>query len=371
MIRTDDDPSPWRTLWLIPVSVFAVLSIVATGGGGGDGDDGSFVGDGDAGPVNLLPTYNFFLTNLQGDNLLTVQRPVGAIGVAFAVSIDIEGLLANTLDISVNASNEVTFLSYVARASSRFDLIVTSGAVDPLEGTLTVTLTDDLAFDTIGAPPTSGAFTVVIPSETITVTVVPGGVQLSLNDGEPASYTWDEFENLLDDDAQEIWLRRASLAGSAVEFLYEYFLNVADILDDLELATLTNPLVESCDMFTGSPPAGVLPQGEVRVTWTGSGELSPGDNFTWEFQDCWLDEPNDATDDLLDGTVLLENYTETIDFSTNTLFEIGFGGLSGEPGGVIFDLTVSETVEDNGVFTIPPDNWFIITGGFAMIIQAP
>ena len=91
MIRTDNEPSPWRTLWLIPVSVFAVLSIVATGGGGGGDDDGSFVGDGDVGPVNLLPTYNFFLTNLQGDNLLTVQRPVGAIGVAFAVSIDIDG----------------------------------------------------------------------------------------------------------------------------------------------------------------------------------------------------------------------------------------------------------------------------------------
>jgi hypothetical protein len=74
---------------------------------------------------------------------------------------------------------------------------------------------------------------------------------------------------------------------------------------------------------------------------------------------------------LLDGTVLLENYTETVNFDTNTLFEIGFGGLSGQPGGVIFDLTVSETVEDNGVFTISPDDIITITGGFAMIIQAP
>lgn len=369
MIRTDNHASPWRALWLIPVSVFAVLTIVATGGGGGGDDGGGSIDDVDPGPVNLLPSYNFFLANVSDDNLLTVQRPGGAIGVAFTVSIDIDGLLANTVDISVNASNEVTFLSYVARATSRFDLIVTSGAVNPLEGTISVTLTEDLVFDAFGGPPTSGAFNVRIPTDAINVTVVTGGVQLSLNGGEPVSYTWDEFENLFDDDSQEVWLRRASLAGDAIGFLYEYFFNVADILDELEVVTLSNPLVESCDMFTGSPPDGVLAQGELTVTWTGTGELSDGDDFSWEFNQCWLDEPNSNIDDLLDGTVFLENYTETVDFDTNTLFEIGFGGLSGQPGGVIFDLTVSETIEDNGVFVI--NDSANIFGGFAMIIQAP
>jgi hypothetical protein len=368
MIRTDDSASRWRTLWLIPVSVFAVFTIVATGGGGGGDDGGGSIGDVDPGPVNILPTYNFFLTNLQeaDGGLLTAS-----LGSGLTVSIDIDGLLANSIDVSVNASNEVTFLSYVARRSSRFDLVVSSGDLLPLDGTIAVILTEDLTFDVIGTPPTSGAFDVVIPAETITVTVVAGGVELSLNGGEAVSYTWEELANLLDDEAQEVWLRRASLAVGAAEFLYEYFFNVADILDELELATLTNPLVESCDMFTGTPPAGVLAQGEITVTWTGSGELSDGDDFTWDFNQCWFDEPNDVTDELLDGTVLLENYTETVNFDTNTLFEIGFGGLSGQPGGVIFDLTVSETVEDNGVFTIAADDIITITGGFAMIIQAP
>jgi hypothetical protein len=369
MIRTDDSASRWRTLWLIPVSVFAVLTIVATGGGGGGDDDGGSIGGGDdPGPVNILPTYNFFLTNLQeaDGGLLTAS-----LGSGLTVSIDIDGLLANSIDVAVNASNEVTFLSYFARATSRFDLVVSSDGQLPLDGTVAVILTEDLIFDVIGAPPTSGAFDVVIPAETITVTVVAGGVELSLNGGEAVSYTWDELANLLDDEAQETWLLRASLAVGAAEFLYEYFFNVADILDELELATLTNPLIESCDMFTGSPPDGVLPQGEITVTWTGSGELSNGDDFTWGFNQCWIDEPNDVTDELLDGTVLLENYTETVNFDTNTLFEIGFGGLSGQPGGVIFDLTVSETVEDNGVFTISPDDIITITGGFAMIIQDP
>jgi hypothetical protein len=53
------------------------------------------------------------------------------------------------------------------------------------------------------------------------------------------------------------------------------------------------------------------------------------------------------------------------------LFEIGFGGLSNQPGGVIFDLTLSETVQNDEVFTISPDDILAITGGFAIIIQSP
>ena len=366
MIRIDDNASPWRALWLIPVSVFAVLTIVATGGGGGD-DDGGSIDDIDPGPVNLLPTYNFLLTNLSSGELLTAS-----LGSGLSVSIDINGMLHNSFDLSVSASNEVTFLSYVARRSSSFDLIVTSGGLDPLEGTITVTLTEDLIFDAIGAPPASGAFTVVTPAETVSVTVVTGGVDLSLNGGAADFYTWDEFGNLLDNETQETWLRRASLAGGAFEFLYGYFFDIADILDELELVTLTNPLIESCDMFTGSPPEGVLPQGEFSMTWTGSGELSDGDDFILDFNQCWFDEPNDVTDELLHGTVLLEDYNETVNFDTNTLFQIGFGNLSGQdPGGVIFDLTVSETVESNGVFTISQDDVITITGGFVMVIQDP
>lgn len=355
---------PWRALWLIPLSVLGVLTIVATGGGGG-GDDGAFDGDDDTGPVVILPTYNLLLTNLQGDNLLTA-----AIGTSLTISIDIDGILHNAIDLSVDASNEVTLLSFVAHAGSRFDLLVSSGGQLPLDGTVAVIFTEDIAGD-IGAPPSSGSFDVIIPNETVSVTVVAGGVQVSLNGAAAIAYTWEEFGNLLDDDAQETWLRRASLATGAFEFIYEFAFNVADVLDELELATLNNPIVQRCDMFTGTPPTGILPQGEITITWIGSGELSDGDDFEWLFNQCWLDEPNSDIDELFDGTVSLENYTETVDFNTNTLFEIGFGGLSGQPGGVIFDLTLSETVQNDGLFTISPDDVLAITGGFAIIVQQP
>ena len=203
------------------------------------------------------------------------------------------------------------------------------------------------------------------------VAVTHFGVQLSMNGGANVDYSWDEFGGLMEDDTYEVWVRRASLASDAFEFLYDFSIDAGDILDDLELLATNNPLVEPCDMFTGTPPAGVLAQGEMTLTWTGAGEVSPGDDFVWQFNQCWFDEPGEPIDELFNGTVTLENYTETVDFNTNTLFEIGFGSLSGNPGGIMFDLTLSGTVENNGVFTISPDNVIAITGGFAMIIQAP
>ena len=166
-------------------------------------------------------------------------------------------------------------------------------------------LTEDIAVN-IGAPPTSGAFNVLIPGETISVTVVAGGAQLSLNGGEPVIYTWDELSSLLDDDTQETWLRRASLAVGALEFLYSYSLDVGDVLDELELSVLNNPFVDRCDMFTGTPPDGVLAQGDITLTWIGAGELSPGDDFDLQFNHCWLDEPGESVDDLLVQLLLIQ-----------------------------------------------------------------
>jgi len=143
---------------------------------------------------------------------------------------------------------------------------------------------------------------------------------------------------------------------------------VADILDELELVTFNNPFVDMCDMFTGTPPDGVLAQGEVTVTWLGSGELSDGDDFTWQFTQCW----DQDDEELIDGTVTLQDYTESVDFNTGVLFDIGFGGLgAGAPGGVIFDFSFSETVEDQGIWTIPADGVITISGGFVLNIQQP
>jgi hypothetical protein len=346
-------------LWLFPVAVLATLSIIATGGsGGGNGNDDDDVEP----PLVILPNYNFFLGNLNNGAPLTV-----AVGNEFTVTVDFDGLLAGNLDLNVGVGDTVTFLSYLIRAGNSIDITVTSPEGSPLDGTFAVNFTSDIIAD-INVPPTSGTFTVIFAPDTATVTVLATGVQLALNGGAPIDYTWDEFTDLLDDELSEPWQRRASLAGGAVEFIIGQFFNVADILDELEPITFNNPFVETCDMFTGTPPDGVLAQGEVTVTWLGSGELSDGDDFTWQFTQCW----DQDDEELINGTITLQDYTESVDFNTGVLFDIGFGGLGANaPGGVIFDFTFSETVEDQGIWTIPADEVITISGGFVLNIQQP
>ena len=358
MTKPRNSAQPWRLLWLIPVAVLAALSIVATGGSSSSGDDPDDVDP----PLNILPTYNFFMTNLTGNSLLTAS-----VSSSYTVSIDFDGLFPGSINLDADANNVVTFLSYIVRSSARVDLTLTSTDPSPLDGTFAVIVTEDMNGMVYDAP-VSGAFDVVTATETVSVSVLADGIQLTLNGGAPVVYNnWEELSNLFDDDLQETWLRRTALAAGALEFIVEQFFSMAGIFDELEAITFTNPVVEVCDMFTGAPPEGVLAQGEITITWLGSGELSDGDDFSWLFNQCW-----DAdSSELIDGTISLENYTETIDAITGTLFEIGFGGLGGQPGGIVYDMTISDTAEDQGVFTIPPESVMTIDGGFALIIQSP
>jgi len=364
MTKPRNSAQPWRVLWLIPVAVLAALSIVATGGGS-DGGGGDNSNGGDSGgdlPLTILPTYNFFMTNLPGDTPLTAS-----VGGSFAVSVDFDGLFPGSVNLDADANNIVTFLSYIVRSSARVDLTLTSTNSSPLDGTFAVIVTEDINA-TVDDAPVSGAFDVVTSIETVSVSILGDSIQLSLNGGAPVVYnTWEEFTDLFDDESQETWQRRAALAAGVFGFVIDQFFSVADILDELEAVTFTNPVVETCDMFTGAPPEGVLAQGEITMTWLGSGELSNGDDFSWQFNQCWSDD----SDEFIDGTVSLENYIETIDTVTGSLFEIGFGGLSGEPGGVVYEMTISDTEENQGVFTIPPEDAITINGGFALIIQMP
>lgn len=360
MTQSLNSSRPWRVLWLFPVAVLAVLSIIATGGGGGE--DGITIGDNDDLPLNILPTYNFFLANLAGDAPLTAT-----LGSSLTISVDIDGLFPGSVNLDADINNNVTFLSYSAKRSARFDLTVTGIVASPFDGTFAVIVTEEINA-MVGDEPSSGAFNVVTPTETVAVSILGSGVQLSLNGGAPVVYnTWDEFADVFDDITQETWQRRAALAAGSFEFIVELFFHVADVLDELEAITVSNPLIQSCDMFTGAPPDGVLAQGDTTVTWLGSGALSQGDDFDWQFNQCWVEESYE----LLDGAVSLEDYTETVDMLDNTLFEIGFGGLSGQPGGIMFNMTIAETEENQGIFTISPDDVVSVTGGFAMIIQSP
>lgn len=344
-----------RSLFLLGIS-----AVLLTGCGSSGGNDEP---DDVEPPLVILDNYNFFLGNLNNGEPLTVD-----VGGEFTVAVNFNGLFMGNLNLNVGANDTVTFLDYVIRTDSSITIVVTSPNGSPLDGNFAMMVNEDIAA-TVGDAPTSGTFGVVdVGFAGALVTILANGVEVSVNLGEPITYTWDEFAGLIDDEQADLWLRRAALAAGALEFTIEQFFNVAGVLGDLELVTLNNPYVEACDMFTGSPPQGVLAQGEFTITWLGSGELSDGDDFTWAFNNCWSQDD----EELLDGTVTLEDYTESVDFNTGVLFNIGFGGLgAGAPGGVIFDLTFAETVENQGIWTIPAEGVIAVSGGFVLNIQQP
>ena len=242
-----------------------------------------------------------------------------------------------------------------------------AGSESDLDGTFTINITSEVSAG-IDDEPTSGAFEIVAAADVTTVTFLMNGVELSLNGAPAISLSWEDYDNLLEDTLAETWQRRASLAGGALSFVFERMFEIAEILDQLDQTESSVPIVSACDPFPGTPPAGVLAQGEHVFTRYGSGEdLAPGDVFDWTFTNCWFASSNT----LIDNFLQMQNYIEVVDAS-NTLTRIGFAASNNMPGGVVyFDWTVADTEENQGVYTIDPDDRIIINGGFSMLFTQP
>lgn len=218
-----------------------------------------------------------------------------------------------------------------------------------------------------------GAFEVVTPTETVTVNMItsnafPYGVEMSLNGAAATFFDWHEYDSLLDGLQAETWQRRASVAAATFGSVIDRMFEIVELLDSLEQTGSAEPTVTACDEFQGTPPAGVLLQGEHVLTRLGSGEdLSPGDVFDWRFTNCWLADSNS----LIDSSMQMQNYIEDIS-ANNILTRIGFGPDNDINGGVLyFDWTVAETEEIHGVYTIDPDERIEINGGFSMLLTQP
>ena len=277
----------------------------------------------------------------------------------------IDGVLPGGFDLTSDSTITNARIGRLwLRDTARIDVTVTSPEGSPFDGSFAVIMTSDTDINETGF---RGSFDVVSEDMTMTLATAEFGLTIAVDGGAAGHYLYNEFIDLMDDETAQPWERRASLAFAVLQFMMDQFSNVTEVLDTLEAVTFNNPAVSACDLFTGAPPDGVLAQGEITITWLGSGELSDGDDFTWDFNQCW----NADDEELIHGTVNLQDYTESIDYSGPYIFEIGFGGIGDVPGGVIFDFTVSETVENEGVWTIPADDVITVTGGFSVTIQAP
>ncbi|MBT8442974.1 MAG: hypothetical protein KJO76_11350, partial [Gammaproteobacteria bacterium] len=298
MRRFNDKASSWRMLLMIPVAVMAVLSIVATGGSSGDGGD---IPDPPDIPPVIQPSYNFELGSLQGPTI-PLTATVGSIGT---VTVDLGNTLLGTINLNVSATNEVTLVSYTTDVGSTMNITAVSEIDPALSGSVTLNVTKAINANVFD-PPNSGAFEIELPDAlgTITVSITSTGVELSLNGGPIIPYTWDEFTDLLESESAQEWERVASLVGGTLEFVYEFFIQAADVLDDLEFIAETGSAEAACDMFTLPGPEGVLPEGMESITWLGAGGDIDGSIFDWQFTDCWFEEG----EELYRGLIQLVNY---------------------------------------------------------------
>ncbi|MDJ0698834.1 MAG: hypothetical protein QNJ07_03175 [Woeseiaceae bacterium] len=330
-------------------------------GCGGGSDDAAEVPDIPDPPPTILSNYDFEIGGVQPGTDMTVD-----VGGQFQVGMDLGNTLLGSVNLQVISPTNVSFLDFVTDAGSTMTVTV-AGTKTNLDGQFTVNVTTAVIAD-FDDEPTSGVFEVVTAADTTTVTFVTNGVEMSLDGAAAVSFTWEEYDDLLDDPLAETWQRRASLAGGAFSFIFDRVFEIAELLDDLERTESPNPIVTACDSFPGTPPPGVLLQGEHVLTRLGSGEdLSPGDVFDWTFTNCW----NASSNTLIDSFVQMQNYIEVID-SSNTLTRIGFAPDNSVGGGVLyFDWSVAETEEIQGVFTIDLLDRIEVNGGFSMVFTQP
>lgn len=341
--------SLWRLLILVPIAMLVVLSINACSSSSNNG------GLDDVDDITILPTYGYQISASPVAGPLTVSLP--SEGGMQTIALDFGNTLNGEVNVSVDINNFATVTDYSLRSLSTIS--VDSDVGVPFLGAFTIEVTEDMQL-LVGDPPSSGALNVVTATETITLQAFANGVEIRLDGGLPITLTWDELADILGDLQMLDWHRRAALAAEILEFTFVQVLSITETLNliDDPLATI-NPLVESCDAFTGSPPANVLAQGETRFTWLGSGSFPQGgDDFQWAFTDCWFDDANDTEDQLLNGSIALNNYIEIVDGQSN-LIGTGYDEV------IYNNLTIAETEENPpGVFSIDPSNTFTVTGGF-------
>lgn len=335
--------------------IYLPLVLAGCGGGGGGSGVPTVIDD----SIVILPTYGYQISASPTAGPLTVSIP--DLGGARLVTLDFGNTLNGEVNVSVDANNDFSVTSFSLGAMSTLTVDSNAGAL--FLGAFEISVIDDMQF-VVGEPPRSGTFNVITATETVALQAIDGGVQLRLGGIAAILLSWDELENLLDDEQALPWQRRAALATEALEFVFVQFLAVAGTLNDIddELAS-SNPLVTSCDAFPGSPPPMVPAQGQRSFTWIGSGGVpAGGDDFLWTFTNCWDDDSGVTSDQLINGSIALNTYVEVIDGQFN-LIGTGFDEV------VYNNLTIAETQENEpGVFTIDPMDTITINGGFDLAL---
>ena len=362
---------------LTAVILFGIISVLGSGGGG---DDES--GGGDT-SIDLLPTYDF-----------NIGRGYDSTGTeSNGITISISSIAANvridphpvTGTFSCDPATELCGL-HTINTDTLIDLFDASAV--PLVGNLSITIPEQVIIGVSGQP--------VIGN--IRITQVPGGdfieiemascpsgagVNISYNDVpvSPIScFNWNEFEQLF--DSEDPVLMAAVFGFEVIDFLFEqvhFVIEVFGFIDDFAVDLEQNSMIsEMCDAFSDESlvaPEGIITPGMRSLSWSdvnSDGNVGPGDSFLGSLTDCWINDPTETVDQLLNGLADFTGYVENIDENRGVITAIGFTSVSPpNPGGVFFNgFTIAETE------VISPPNTEItnvigVEGGFSILFNEP
>jgi len=181
------------------------------------------------------------------------------------------------------------------------------------------------------------------------------------NDGtfeQGAFHPWQDFYYLWEEDSNPPYQRISSFVyymRQGIFSLIDISMRTANAIEShraaLEAAGSGNAVRVECDALPGGPN----PPGHYDIVWTdgnGNGVIdntSAGlrDTFTLTLQQCWVDDPSDPEDLLLDGVVRFDYYEPHVQW-----------------GSVFDDLVMTRTLNN----AVVPGSAMNVSGGFSLLI---
>lgn len=316
----------------------AALALVASlsacgGGGGGDGDgNGNGITDDPAPPMPSIVTFGI---GTKDDARLTFSASIESVPVTISYPL-----------LGFNGSWNRTTQSYTLNGATG----VASAPSPPLFGSFANQIVETLAW-TGDNEPTTGKIENSTPAgnafflpQAVQSTIIGGGLTLTYPGEVPLAVDRDTYLNLWTDDARPEWWRLASFGGASLGLALDRIRLILDLMAFVNGNDLAISGAGAAGLETACSPRPGAATGSRRIALADpDGELNPGDDLVVTYTNCWIDDPADDVDVLLNGTIRLNGYIENASPVSTGFDEFRFDALAEQ-----------ETGTNGGVVTVDP-----------------
>lgn len=238
----------------------------------------------------------------------------------------------------------------------------------PLFGGFSNQIVDPLAW--VGYnPPSAGKLEQITPAgnpfflpDPVQATFGSVGVRLTYPSETPLDVDWDTYVNLWLDDTQIDAWRLASFGGATMSLAIERVRMILDLMAFINANDMAISAAGSTGLVTACSPRPGAATGTRRIALANpDGEFNPGDDLVVTYENCWIDDPTDDIDQLLDGSITLSGYIENVtdagDFVSTGFDEFRFDSLK-----------VRETETVGSVVNVDPAS-VVTTGTLTLFVQ--